>query len=130
MAMYITSDESGEERDAYDLLAESRFVSAQLRSALHTARVKRLYAALAAYLLVLLTIALIWPFFVPSHSRLLMGTLDLIPSLVLLCTYAAFEAVRYVLSLSAQYRDLDSLWEYQERVTRLAEAALREDETK
>jgi hypothetical protein len=116
-----------EEEDPYDLLAESRFVIAQLSSQLHARRMKRLCAAMAAYALVAVAFALSGGFVTPSRTYLSMTPVDLIPALVLLCAYTAFEAVRYALTLSAEVQEINLLREYQLRVTEAAEEALHKE---
>jgi len=51
---------------------------------------------------------------------------ELVPALALLCAYGAFEAVRYVLTLSSMAQEMRALSDYQVTATRAAEDALPE----
>jgi hypothetical protein len=123
-------DEPGGSQDPASLIAESRFVAARLTYWLRVVRMKRWFGAFLAYLLIALCALLIWAYLKPGTPPISGVAWELVPALALVCAYGAFEAVRYVLTLSSMAQEMRALSDYQVTVTRAAEDALPEASAK
>jgi hypothetical protein len=126
MSQPSSPDEPGGFQDPASLIAEARFVSARLTYWVRVVRMKRWFGAFLAHLLIALCALLIWVYLKPGTPPISGVAWELVPALALLCAYGAFEAVRYVLTLSSMAQEMRALSDYQVAATRAAEDALPE----